>query len=97
MAEATKISNHTASPNGAGNQLLIIGHAVGIAVAGGASPQTISVSWPGGLPSAYQVLVTPSVKAQVYVTSKTASGFNVVLDNGGTISAGTIDCAVLSA
>jgi hypothetical protein len=43
------------------------------------------------------VIVTPSVKAQVYVTSKTATGFNVVLDNGGTISAGTIDCAVLSA
>jgi hypothetical protein len=97
MAEAQKISNHTAAPNGAGNQLLIIGHAVGIAVAGGASPQTVSVSWPGGLPASYQVIVTPSVKAQVYVTSKTATGFNVVLDSGATISAGTIDCLVVSA
>ena len=38
-APVQKISSHTAAPNGANNSLLIVGHAVGIAVTGGASPK----------------------------------------------------------
>jgi hypothetical protein len=97
MAAVKKISSHAAAPNGTGNMLCVLGHAVGIAVAGGASPQTVSVTWPGGLPASYQVACTPSVKAMCWVTSKTGSGFVVNLDNGGTISAGTVDCLVISA
>lgn len=96
-ASIQKISSHTAAPNGAGNGLFIAGHAVGIAVAGGASPQTVAVSWPGGLPAGYQVSVTPSMKAMAWVTNKTATGFTVNLDNGGTIQSGTVDCLVVSA
>jgi hypothetical protein len=92
-----KISSHSAAPNGANNQLCILGHAVGIAVAGGASPQTVSVTFPGGLPAGYQIAVTPSMKAMCWVTNKTATGFTVNLDNGGTIAAGTIDVLVVSA
>ena len=91
-----KISAHPSAPNGANNPLLILGNAVGIAVAGGASPQAVAVTWPGGLPVGYQVVVTPSMKATAWVTSKTATGFIVNLDNGGTISAGTIDVLVVS-
>jgi hypothetical protein len=96
-AAVQKISSHSASPNGANNNLCILGHAVGISVAGGASPQSINVTWPGGLPVAYQVAVTPSMKAMVWVTSKTATGFTVNLDNGSTISAGTFDALIISA
>ena len=92
-----KISSHSAAPNGAGNQLCILGHAVGIAVAGGASPQTLAVTWPGGLPVGYQVIATPSFKASVWITNKTATSFTVNFDNGSTIPAGTVDCMVLSA
>jgi len=95
-ASVQKISSHTAAPNGANNSLFVVGHAVGIAVAGGASPQAIAVTWPGGLPAGYQVAVTPSMKAMAWVTSKTASGFTVNLDNGSTIAAGTIDVLVVS-
>jgi hypothetical protein len=91
-----RISSHSAAPNGANNQLLVAGHAAGIAVAGGASPQAVAVSWPGGLPVGYQVSVTASMKAMSWVTNKTATGFTVNLDNGGTISAGTIDCLIVS-
>jgi hypothetical protein len=41
-------------------------------------------------------VVTPSTKATCWVTSKGATGFTVNLDNGGTISAGTIDVLVVS-
>jgi hypothetical protein len=92
-----KISNHANAPNNAGNQLCILGHAVGISVAGGAPPQTVAVTWPGGLPAGYQVAVTPSMKAMAWVTNRTATGFTVNLDNGGTIAAGTIDVLVVSA
>ena len=97
MAEVQKISNHASAPNGAGNMLAILGHATGITVAGGASPQAVAVTWPGGLPASYQVSVTPSMKAMCWVTGRGATGFTVNLDNGGTISAGTIDCLVISA
>ena len=92
-----KISSHSAAPNGANNPLFIVGHAVGVAVAGGASPQSVAVSWPGGLPAGYQVMVTPSMKAMCWVPNRTATGFTVNLDNGGTIAAGTIDVLVVSA
>ncbi len=95
-ASVQKISSHATAPNGAGNSLFVVGHAIGIAVAGGASPQAIAVTWPGGLPAGYQVAVTPSMKAMAWGTSKTATGFTVNLDNGGTISAGTIDVLVVS-
>jgi hypothetical protein len=95
--DVVKISSHAAAPNGAGNNLTIIGHAVGIVVAGGASPQTVAVTWPGGLPVGYQVVVTPSMKAMAWVTAKTATGFTINLDNGGTIAAGTVDALVISA
>lgn len=97
MAEVQKISSHAAAPNGANNQLAVLGHAVGISVAGGASPQTVAVTWPGGLPASYQVSVTPSMKAWTWVTAKTATGFTINFDNGGTISAGTVDALVISA
>ena len=92
-----KISSHAAAPNGAGNQLCVVGNAVGIAVAGGASPQTVAVTWPGGLPVGYHVICTPSMKATTWITGKTATGFTINLDNGGTISAGTVDVTVISA
>jgi hypothetical protein len=92
-----KISSHAAAPNGAGNQLCVLGNAVGIAVAGGASPQTVAVTWPGGLPVGYHVIVTPSMKATAWVTNKTAAGFTLNLDNGGSISAGIVDVTVISA
>src|ERR1700751_5115445 len=85
-----KISSHAAAPNGARNQLCVLGNAVGIAVAGGATPQTVAVTWPGGLPVGYHVIVTPSMKAMCWITSKTASSFVINLDNGGQISAGTV-------
>jgi hypothetical protein len=97
MSAVQKISSHASAPNGAGNMLCILGHAVGISVSGGASPQSVAVTWPGGLPASYQVSVTPSMKAMVWVTSKTATGFTVNLDNGGTISAGTFDALIISA
>lgn len=95
-APVQKISSHAAAPNGANNSLFIVGHAVGIVVAGGASPQTVAVTFPGGLPAAYQVAVTPSMKAMCWVTNRTATGFTVNLDNGATIAAGTIDVLVVS-
>jgi hypothetical protein len=95
-APVQKISSHAAAPNGANNQLFVVGHAVGIAVAGGASPQAVAVTWPGGLPAGYQVAVTPSMKAMCWVTNRTANGFTFNLDNGGTIAAGTIDVLVVS-
>ena len=92
-----KISSHSAAPNGANNPYLVVGHAVGVSVTGGASPQAVAVSWPGGLPAGYQVAVTPSMKAMAWVTNKSATGFTVNLDNGGAIAAGTIDVLVVSA
>jgi hypothetical protein len=35
--------------------------------------------------------------ASVWVTSKAATGFTINLDNGGTISVGTVDVTVVSA
>jgi hypothetical protein len=72
-AQVQKISPHPSALNGAGNSLFIAGHAVGIAVPGGASPQSVAVSWSGGLPAGYQVSVAPSMKAMCWVTSKTAT------------------------
>jgi hypothetical protein len=74
----------------------VAGNAVGIAVAGGASPQAIAVTWPGGLPVGYQAAVTPPMKAMCWVTNKIGTGFTVNLDNGSTIAAGTIDVLVVS-
>jgi|SRR5580693_3399663 hypothetical protein len=52
----------------------------------------------GQLPAAYTVTVTPSQACFVSVTSKTASGFNVVLTplSGNNIAAGSIDVLVHS-
>jgi hypothetical protein len=51
----------------------------------------------GTLPAEYAVTVTPSQAAFVSVTSKTTSGFDVVLTppaSGDTIAAGTFDLLV---
>lgn len=55
------------------------------AVADHRRPETVIVRWTGGRPASDQVLVTPSMSAWASVTSKTATGFSVVLNNGGTI------------
>jgi hypothetical protein len=96
-AAVQTISSHSAAPNGAKNQPFVVDHALGVAVAGGASPQTVAVTWPGGLPAGYQVAVTPSMKPMTWVTNRTATGFTVNLDNGGTNSADTINVLVVSA
>lgn len=41
-------------------------------MAGGASPQAVAVTFPGGLPAAYQVAVTPSMLAQAGRSAKAA-------------------------
>ncbi len=51
----------------------------------------------GTLPAHYSVVVTPSQACFASVTSKTASGFNVVLtpkDGSTTLSSGTFDVVV---
>ena len=97
-AEVTKISSHAAAPNGANNNYCALGHAVGIAIPSGASPQSVNVTWPGGLPVGYQVIVTASLKATTWVTNKSPTGFTVNVDNGGTIpSSNTVDVTVVSA
>jgi hypothetical protein len=93
MSQVSKISNHSDAPNGPKFQPI---SAAFHAVESSASPQAIDFSWPGGLPLIYHVIVTPSMKAMCGVTSKTATGFTVNLDNGSTIAAGTIDCLVVS-
>lgn len=80
-----------------------MGHQFGITVAGGASPQTIAVSWLSPLPSSYMVSVeldltvsaTSAITASI--SSKTSTGFNVVLTGAGTTStipAGTMNVRV---
>jgi len=92
-----KISSHANAPNGAGNQLCAIGNATGISIPSGASPQSVAVTWPGGLPANYHVIVTPSTKATTWVTSKTGTGFTVDFDNGGSIPGSqTFDVTILS-
>ena len=77
----------------------VIGVAMGVAVTGGASPQSVEVPWPADqprLPANYEVRVMElSMEARARVTSRTATGFAVTLDNGGMISAGTIGCLVI--
>jgi hypothetical protein len=62
---------------------------------------TTAVAVPGGLPTPYSVIVTPSQACFVSVTSKTSNGFNVTLTplyNGANtaIAAGSFDVVVLA-
>ncbi|CAJ0698779.1 hypothetical protein [Ralstonia holmesii] len=51
------------------------------------------------LPASYAVQVTPNQDAVAYVTSKTATGFNVVLNPrlaASTLAAGTVDISIFA-
>lgn len=71
-------------------------------VAGGSAGAavTTAVAFASELPTAYGVQVTPSQACAVSVTSKTSTGFNVVLTPGApagtnaTLAAGTFDVLV---
>jgi hypothetical protein len=81
---------------------VIVGAQLAIAnAAGGSAGATVTtaVSFPSGLPAAYFVQVVPSQACFATVTSKTATGFNVVLTptgSGVTLAAGTFDVMVLA-
>jgi hypothetical protein len=79
---------------------VIVGAQLAIANAAGGTAGaavTTAVSFPSGLPSAYYVDVSPSQASFWNVTSKTNTGFNVVLTppSGVTLAAGTFDVLVV--
>lgn len=67
---------------------------------GGGAGQTVTTAVTFvGLPAKYSVHVTPNQDATVYVTTKTATGFNVVLAPRlavSTLAAGTFDVYVVA-
>ncbi len=69
------------------------------AVGGGAGAAvTTAVTFSEQLPANYAVFVTPNQDATAYVTSKTSTGFNVVLEPrlaANTLAAGTFDVLVI--
>jgi hypothetical protein len=80
----------------------ILGMQLGLtnAAGGGAGlAVTTAVTFAEPLPASYTVLVQPNQDATAYVSSKTASGFNVVITPrlaATTLSAGTFDVIVLA-
>jgi hypothetical protein len=80
---------------------IVLGSMLAVAnAAGGSAGATVStpISFPSGLPAAYFVDVQPSQACFVTITSKTNTGFNVVLTpmtTGTTLAAGTFDVVVI--
>jgi hypothetical protein len=67
--------------------------------AGGSAGAAVTTAVSANLPAAYTVQVTPSQACFVSVTSKTSSGFSVVLTptlGSVTLAAGTFDVVVLA-
>lgn len=80
---------------------LVVGFKAGVAnVAGsGAGASVTTAVTFTDLPAKYSVVVTPSQDAVAYVTSKTNSGFNVVLNPrlaANTLAIGTFDVTVFA-
>ena len=80
---------------------LVVGFKVNIAnVAGSGAGASVTTAVAfTDLPAKYAVHVTPSQDATFYVTSKTNSGFNVVLNPrlaANTLAAGTFDVTVIA-
>lgn len=66
---------------------------------GAGASVTVPISVPSGLPASYGVSVTPSQACFDAVTSKTQTGFNIVLTptgSGVTLAAGTLDVIVFA-
>ncbi len=79
----------------------IIGVLVAVANgAGGGAGQSVTTAVAGlRLPAAYDVIVTPNQDAVAYVTSKTLTGFSVVLNPrlaANTLAAGTFDVLIVA-
>lgn len=68
--------------------------------AGGSAGASVTTAIAGlQLPATYAVQITPNQDAVPYVTSKTQSGFNVVLNPrlaANTLAAGTVDIAIFA-
>ena len=81
---------------------VILGVQIGLAnAAGGSAGATVTtaVTLAELLPATYTVLVQPNQDATAYVSSKTASGFNVVLNPrlaANTLASGTFDVVVIA-
>ncbi len=69
-------------------------------IAGGAAGASVTTAVAmENLPANYSVLITPDQDAVAYVTNKTSSGFNVVLNPrlaANTLGAGTFDVLVVA-
>lgn len=78
---------------------VVIGTLAGVANligSGAGASVTTAVSMPG-LPASYSVSITPDQDAVAYVTNKTQSGFDVVLNPRlatNTLAAGTFDVTI---
>jgi hypothetical protein len=67
-------------------------------IGGGAGASVTTAVTFAGLPASYSVIVTPNQDAVAYVTTKTSTGFNVVLTPrlaANTLAVGTFDVVVL--
>lgn len=89
-------SNSTAQPD-----RVVLAILEGVATAaGGSAGASVTTAIAGlQLPANYTVQVTPNQDAVPYVTSKTNSGFNVVLNPrlaANTLAAGTVDITIFA-
>ncbi len=81
---------------------LLFGQQLGIANAAGSgagAAVTVAVAFAGELPPKYNVSVDPGQDATWYITGKTNTGFNVVLNPrlaANTLAAGTINVSVFA-
>ncbi len=69
-----------------------------VAGAGAGAAVTTTVTFSKGLPLKYSVQITPNQDAVAYVTNRTVSGFDVVLNPrlaANTLAIGTFDVTVL--
>jgi hypothetical protein len=79
----------------------IIGQLIGVAnQAGSGAGASVTTAISGlRLPANYGVWITPNQDADCYVTSKTAAGFNVVMNPrlaANTLAAGTFDVLIVA-
>jgi hypothetical protein len=80
---------------------VIVGFQAAVAntIGGGAGQSVTTAVAFVGLPASYSVIVTPGQDAVAYVTTKTSTGFNVVLTPrlaANTLAAGTFDVLVVA-
>jgi len=80
----------------------MIGYQFNVANAAGSgagAAVTTAITWTGEMPPNYMVLVAPNQDATAYVSSKTSTGFNVVLTPrlaANTLAAGHFDVLVIA-